>query len=153
MRKMIDIRNFRQLLLAIVSLLLTASVSTVLSACRNHKEGFAEEDSTSVDHEIDSTVTAIYTLYIEGKYAEYVKQIESNDCKPRDYCEQMAVLHKVRHQKQKEENGGPLKCRLVKFEPKGENYGTAFLEVTYKDKTKETILQQMVKVKGRWRVR
>lgn len=150
---MIDIRNFRHFLLTITLLLLTATISTVFSACGNHEEKSLDEEPMSIDHEIDSTATAIYTLYIEGKYAEFVKQIESNDSKTEEYCEQMAILYKVRHQQQKEENGGPTKCRLLKFESKGENYGTAFIEVTYKDKTKETILQQMVKVRGRWRVR
>lgn len=147
------IRDFGQMASTSCLALLLVALSIAMAACGRQEERPAEKDVTEWGHEIDSAATAIYSLYIEGKYDEYIKQIESNDRKPKNYCEQMALLYKVRHQQQVEENGGPTKCRLVRFEPHGDDCGTAFIEVTCKDKSKETVLQQMVKINGRWRVR
>lgn len=139
-------------------LLFAASLTlTLVTSCGGKGEEAAEETTSQtangIDYEIDSTATAMYQLFIDGRFAEYVKQVESNDAKPEKYRRQMETLLKQRFVQQKAENGGPVSCRLVNFEPRGDSYGTAFIEVTYRNKTKEVILQQMVKVDGRWRIR
>lgn len=138
-------------------LLFFLAVPALMTSCGSKEEGepknVAPKETNGIDPEVDSTATAMYQLLIDGRLAEYVDQVESNDSKPKGYRQQMAILLKQRLVQQKAENGGPMKCRLQRFEPRGDNYGTAFIEVTYRNKTKEVVLQQMVKVDGRWRIR
>lgn len=151
-----EFRSFGKGLSLLVSVVIIAVGSFAIASCGNKDNGDAEtetEVNATIDHEIDSVATTMYNYYIEGKYDEYVNQVESNDKKPASYRDQMAILHKMRHRQQEEENGGPVRCRLVRFESHGDDYGTAFLEVTFKDNSRETVLQQMVKVNGRWRIR
>lgn len=143
--------------LLLLLLLVLLTMPTLMMSCGSKEDGKAEntapKESNGIAPEIDSTATAMYQLFIDGRLAEYVNQVESNDSKPEEYRQQMEILLKQRLVQMKAENGGPVRCRLQRFEPRGDNYGTAFIEVTYRNKTKEVILQQMVKVDGRWRIR
>lgn len=153
MLQVVTTLSLRRITCAFATMLMAILPALMMVSCGSKDGGDDADGDKGYDHHVDSAAVAIYSLYIHGKYAEYVKQVESNDAKPKEYREQMAILYKVRHRQQEEENGGPVKCQLLHFEPHGDNYGIAFLEVTYKNKTKETILQQMVKVNDRWRVR
>lgn len=153
MRKPTTICSFRIPRLAAIGVCLMVLAATM--SCESKKEELPEELAVkdSFDREIDSTATAMYTLYIDGRMAEYVAQMESNDQKPKSYRQQMTILLKQRLAQQKSDNGGPIKCRLKSFDARGDNYGTAIIEVTFKDKSRENVLLQMVKVDGRWRLR
>lgn len=98
-------------------------------------------------------VERIYQLYLDGRYEEYVSEMQSCDKQPEGYRQQMADLHKMHAHQQREKNGGALSAKVVRIEATTTGkQANAFLRVEYRNRTHETILLSLIRDDTRWRL-
>lgn len=130
--------------------LMAWAVAMALAACSETSSGDVDRSALPSEEE----VMQMYNHYIQREYAVYVDQMESLDHKPEDYRKQMIDLMKQLRHRQDSIHGGPLSCRVMKFEPSADSkYCSVFLEVTFKDRSFEQILLPMVRKDDVWRLK
>lgn len=128
-------------------------VAMMATACGGSSKGNDGADSIP-SLPTEAMVIEMYNHYIKGEYSLYVDQMQSLDDKPESYRKQMADLMKQRHRSQEENNVRPVVCRLNHVEANPSlTYANAFLDITYEDSTKETILVPLVHDGTQWRLK
>ncbi len=97
-------------------------------------------------------VLEMYNHYVEGKYADYVREIHSNIGKPESFLEQMEWLMQQNAARQMAERGGVAKAEVGRIE-QDSAFANVFMLISYGDSSREEILLPLVFDKGRWWIR
>lgn len=99
-------------------------------------------------------VMETYDLYRSGRYSEYVARMASCEGMPSDYLKQMATALKQHAAEVRKENGNVTSaaCSRVQTGNDGRS-ATAFINVTYADKSSEELLLHFVLVGRQWKLR
>lgn len=137
-------RRFRQSLLSVVLL--------VVAAC-----GGSSRQNSETGQRVRLTaeeVLATYDLYRSGRYSEYVARMASCEGKPAEYLRQMTVALKQHAAERKHANGNVCSAEVSRLQISEKNSSaTAFVNVTYEDKTTEELQLHFVLVGQQWKLR
>lgn len=102
----------------------------------------------------EEDIIELYNLYLSEDWETYIKSMHSCKDKPKDYCEQMMMLHKQHLNDIKKETGGIDKVTIDHIEVNNrKDIINIYLNVTYKNKKTEEILFPIVFSDGKWLVR
>ena len=97
----------------------------------------------------DADVLRMYNLYVNRKFADYVREVHANRGMPDFYLEQMGWLIQQHADKKRAESGGVSEVKVERIEQRGD-YANVFLGVSYCDSSSEEILLPIVYEDDRW---